>query len=255
MDSLTHGETPSLVPSATPLLLFSSLVRDQIEPQDFETVRERALEEMHAFEEQAKPVGVSVEDVLAARHVLCALIDEAVLSTPWGAQSMWREQSPLVTFHHDSSGGAQFFQIVDYAMSEPRRHIALLELLYVCLALGFEGQFRFDERGPAILEERRRSLYLTIEALRRSAQPELSPNCKGIKDRRDRVFRRAPLWLAVSACGALLTAAFIFCNARLSSRVDSLSVALSHVGLEAPHVAEPPPVAVARASMYPNAQD
>ena len=135
----------------------------------------------------------SRRDVLAARYALCTVLDEAVLNTPWGAQSGWAGQSLLVTFHREAQGGEKFFQILDRLLGEPQRYLALLELLYVCLALGFEGRYRLDERGANRLAEIRRDLYRRIEQLRGGSEPELSPHWKGVEDRRNAVLRLVPL--------------------------------------------------------------
>ncbi len=65
---------------------------------DVAGLRRHALEEIRRFEEQARAAGVRNEIVLAARYALCAGLDEAVLSTPWGAQSEWAQ--------HPAAGGA-----------------------------------------------------------------------------------------------------------------------------------------------------
>ncbi len=56
---------------------------------------------------------------MAARYALCTVIDEAVLNTPWGAQSDWAGQSLLVTFHRESGGGDKFFRVLERVIGEP----------------------------------------------------------------------------------------------------------------------------------------
>src|SRR6185437_12153314 len=102
-------------------------------PADFESLRRQAIQEIRGFEERARRAEVPAEDILAARYALCTAIDEAVLNTPWGAQSDWSGHSLLVTFHREAAGGEKFFQILDRVSKEPQRYLALLELLYVCL--------------------------------------------------------------------------------------------------------------------------
>ena len=133
--------------AATPLLVLAGRLRGQISQADVDALRRQTTQEIRAFEDRAKMSAVPPEDVLAARYALCTVIDEAVLNTPWGAQSGWSTQSLLVTFHREASGGEKFFQILDRVSADPSRYLSLLELLYVCLALGFEGKYRLDERG------------------------------------------------------------------------------------------------------------
>jgi type VI secretion system protein ImpK len=237
-DFLTGGAN-ALLQAAVPLLVLAGRLRGQIAQTDIETLRRQTSQEIRAFEERARQAGIPAEDALAARYALCTVIDEAVLNTPWGAQSNWAGQSLLVTFHRESSGGEKFFQILDRVMNEPQRYIALLELLHVCLALGFEGRYRLDERGPIRLAEIRQNLYRIIQSVRGQAEADLSPRWRGVEDRRNAVVKFVPLWVVAAACGALLLAAFIIFSARLSGRADALNATLANIGLEPLYVAAP----------------
>jgi len=238
-DFIATGINP-LVQAAVPLLVLAGRLRGQIANADVENLRRQGVQEVRAFEDRARRAGVPAEDVLAARYALCTVIDEAVLNTPWGAQSGWASQSLLVTFHREASGGEKFFQILERVRGEPQRYGALLELLYVCLALGFEGRHRLDERGAMRLAEIRQDLYRTIEAQRGAAESELSPRWKGVEDRRNAVLRFVPLWVVAAACAALLIGVFIFFNAKLNTRAHAINAALAGVGLESAKAAAPP---------------
>jgi type VI secretion system protein ImpK len=222
----------ALLQAAVPLLVLAGRLRGQIANADVEKLRSQAVQEIRAFEERARQANVPSEDVLAARYAICTVIDEAVLNTPWGAQSGWAGQSLLVTFHRESSGGEKFFQILDRVMSEAPRYLALLEVLHVCLALGFEGRYRLDERGPARLAEVRQNLYRIIQNLRVGAETDLSPHWKGVEDRRNAVVRLVPLWVIGAAGGAILIGAFILFSAWLSGRSSEVNTTLANVGLE-----------------------
>ena len=245
--AMAAGGANALLQAAIPLLVLAGRLRGQITQTDIEHLRRQASQEVRGFEERARQSGIPAEDALAARYALCTVVDEAVLNTPWGAQSGWAGQSLLVTFHRESSGGEKFFQILDRVQAEPQRYIALLELLYACLALGFEGRFRLDERGPVRLAEIRHNLYRTIQGVRGPAETDLSPRWKGVEDRRNAVVRLVPLWVVAAACGALLLAAFIVFSARLSGRADALNAMLANIGLEplfaaSPRITVAPPV-------------
>ena len=222
-----------LVQAAVPLLALAGRLRGQIANADVESLRRQAIQEIRTFEERARRADIPAEDVLAARYALCTVLDEAVLHTPWGAQSDWSTQSLLVTFHREAAGGEKFFQILERVSAEPQRYRALLELLYVCLALGFEGKYRLDERGAARLADVREELYRRIESVRESVEPELSPRWKGVEDRRNAVLRFVPLWVVAAACAVLLLGAYIYCDATLGAAAEPVNAALARVGLEA----------------------
>jgi type VI secretion system protein ImpK len=214
-------------------------LRGQVAHADIGNLRAQTVNEVRTFEDRARVAGVPSEDALAARYALCTVLDEAVLNTPWGAQSDWAGQSLLVTFHRESGGGDKFFRILERVIGEPARYVALLELLHVCLALGFEGRYRLDEQGPARLAEVRQNLYRVIQSVRGAVDGDLSPHWRGVEDRRSPVVRLVPLWVVATACALVLLGAFVLYRAWLGERADNINATLANVGLQPLFAAEP----------------
>jgi type VI secretion system protein ImpK len=231
LNGLATGANP-LLQAAVPLLVLAGRLRGQIANADVDSLRRQAVSGIRAFEERARASNVPAEDVLAARYAMCTVLDEAVLGTPWGTQSDWSNQSLLVTFHREASGGEKFFQIVERVSADPRRYIALLELLYVCLAMGFEGRFRLDERGAGRLAEIRENLFRTLDDLRGFEEPDLSPRWKGVEDKRNAVLRFVPLWVVAAACAVALVGSYIYLDSELGAAAEPVSAALARIGLE-----------------------
>ena len=153
-----------LVQAASPLLLLIGGCAAPRRRWTSSGLRRHALEEIRRFEERARASGVRNEIVLAARYALCAGLDEAVLSTPWGAQSEWAQHPLLVALHREAWGGEKFFEMLDRISADPARHIDLLELQYLMLALGFTGKYQMLERGHEQLADLQQSLYRKIRA-------------------------------------------------------------------------------------------
>lgn len=55
--------------------------------------QERLTSAMKLFEFRAVQDGVENSQVMAARYVLCTVVDEAVVTTPWGNESEWSKIS------------------------------------------------------------------------------------------------------------------------------------------------------------------
>jgi type VI secretion system protein ImpK len=229
---LAGASTNPLVQASVPLLVLAGRLRGQIANADVESLRGQAIEQIRKFEDRARRAEVPAEDVLAARYALCTVLDEAVLNTPWGADGNWSAQSLLITFHREAAGGEKFFQILDRVSGDPQRYLALLELLYVCLALGFEGKYRLDERGASRLQDIRETLYRRIESLHDSVEPELSLRWKGVEDRRNAVMRFVPLWVVAAACLVALVGTYIYFDSKLGSQAEPVGATLARIGLE-----------------------
>jgi type VI secretion system protein ImpK len=221
------------VQAASALLRIVGQLRGTLTAPDVGGLRGYALEEIRRFEDRARAAGMSNDTVLAARYVLCAALDEAVLSTPWGAHSDWAQQTLLVALHGEAWGGERFFDMLDRVADKPDRHIDLMELQYICLALGFEGRYQVQDRGHARLAEVRQSLFRKIRAHRGPAPSELSLRWQGLQDRRNRLVRYVPWWVVGAAAVAILAIAFIAYYARLGSVAAPVHASLAKVGLDA----------------------
>jgi type VI secretion system protein ImpK len=203
LPDISGGLNP-LTAAATTLLALIAQLRDSASHPDPSSLFQHVSQEVQQFEATARAKGEPADVILGARYVLCTSIDETVLNTPWGSQSVWATQTLLGTFHNETWGGEKFFQLLDRLIQEPARNIHLLELMYLCLALGFEGKFRVQDRGRAMLGSLQDNLYQTIRLHRGEIERELSPRWQGVQDRRSKLARYVPLWVVAAVSAGLL---------------------------------------------------
>jgi type VI secretion system protein ImpK len=230
-DMLGHGLNP-LVQAASPLLLLAGQLRHTPSMTDVAGLRRHVLDEIRRFEERARSAGMTNEVVLAARYALCAALDEAVLSTPWGAHSEWAQQALLVSLHREAWGGQKFFDMLDRVSADSARHIDLMELQYLCLAVGFAGKYQVADRGQAQLADVQQALYRKIRDYRGTPQPGLSLHWKGREDRRNPVIKYVPWWVAGVAATAVLSLTFVVLYARLGRAAAPVQAALAAIGVD-----------------------
>ncbi|MEO8521699.1 MAG: type IVB secretion system protein IcmH/DotU [Acidobacteriota bacterium] len=238
--SLGLGLNP-LVQAAIPLLLLTGRLRTSPASMDVAGLRRHVLEEIRRFEDQARAAGIRNEIVLAARYAICASLDEAVLSTPWGGQSEWAQHPVLVALHREAWGGEKFFEMLTRISADPARHLDLLELQHLILALGFTGKYQMLDRGHEQLQELQHGLYRTIRGLRGPVVPELSLRWRGLEDQRNRLIRYVPWWVVAAAAVAILAVVFVVYHSKLSTQAEPLHARLAHIGVEDFEV--PPPAA------------
>jgi type VI secretion system protein ImpK len=228
---LAIGLNP-LVQAASPLLLLAGQIRGNKSATDTAELRRLALNELRYFEERARSAGVPHETVIAARYVLCAALDEAVLSTPWGAQSEWSQHTLLVALHREAWGGEKFFDMLERISTDPDKHIDLMELQYVVLAFGFAGKYQVLDRGHERLGTIQQELYRRIRNHRGTTPTDLSLRWRGVEDRRNPVIRYVPWWVVGAAALAILTIAFTTYYARLARASAPVHAELARIGLE-----------------------
>lgn len=92
-----------------------------------------------------------------AFYALVAAADQVVLSSAWPQRAAWSMKLLEMHYFKTSEGGKKFFRYVEEVLNDPSEEaVELAELLFTCLALGFQGELMGE---PRELERRRRQLY------------------------------------------------------------------------------------------------
>jgi type VI secretion system protein ImpK len=210
-----------LVAAAAPVLGAAiRIVADRGRPPDPERLKRGMVEAIREFEKRALATGLDTRSLRAARYALCATIDDLVLSTPWGAASSWTAQSLTSIFHNEVSGGERFFDILDQMQKDPGHHGEVVELMYLCTSLGFQGRYRVMPRGTAALTELRDGLYRGIRARRGEFEREMSPHWRGLAAAHNAVGQRIPLWIIGVATLGLACLIYVGFNFSLAAASD-----------------------------------
>ena len=160
-----HGLTP-LLALANRLLLLVPQLRQARRQVDVAALRASLAQGIREFQSAAQEHGLPPERVMAARYVLCTVLDEAAADTPWGGGGVWGRHSLLAEFHTEASGGEKVFQLMARLAEAPDANRDLLELIYAAVSLGFEGRYRVIDNGRPQLEAVRGKLAQLIRQQR-----------------------------------------------------------------------------------------
>lgn len=222
------NEEDILVAAATPLLVVVAHLRGAVSQADVNALRKEIVEQLRRFEERSVRFGAKGNDVSAARYALCSLIDETVMTTPWGSSSSWSSSSLLLEFHGETWGGEKVFAILDRVRGEPQKHLALFKLMDLCLLLGFEGKYRVIDNGREQLSDLRLDLARLLRQFGKPAPRELSPAWRGVE--RARALRRfVPLWVVFSLAAALILSSYALIKWKVSGETAPAAQALADI--------------------------
>ncbi|WP_192804962.1 type IVB secretion system protein IcmH/DotU [Noviherbaspirillum aerium] len=98
------------------------------------------------FEQDARQLDVSADDVYAAKYAFCAAIDEAVLGADMAIRDEW-ERSPLqLKLFGDQLAGEQFFKELDEVRRRGTSSVQTLEVFYMCLLTGYQGKYTLESK-------------------------------------------------------------------------------------------------------------
>ena len=207
-DAIATTGMNQLTALATPLLALVSRIRNRAQHMDPEKLRQAVMAEVRGFENAALKAGEDAQKIKVARYALCATIDDVVLNTPWGEQSVWAQQSMVGTFHRETVGGDRFFDLLARLEQDPGTNIDLLEFLYMCLSLGFEGRLRIEAGGSDKHLQIRQALARIIRGQRGEVERDLSPRWKGIVRPYQILSAWKPVWIAVAAMATIMALTF-----------------------------------------------
>ena len=245
--SVEQGMTGMNKINAAAATLFSlvSRIRNRAQHMDPEKLRRSVVAEVREFENRALKIGIDAQDIKIARYAICATLDDVVLNTPWGCQSIWAQQSMVGTFHKETVGGDRFFDLLARLEKEPSSNIDLLEFLYMCLSLGFEGRLRVEQGGSDKHLQIRAGLSRIIRAQRGPVEKDMSPHWEGVEQPHKVLSIWRPLWITTASVAILLTAIFLTFSWVLNRSTDrvmgQMSVLDSGQVAELMRRAPPPP--------------
>ena len=217
-----------------PLLRLVPQLRASASHPDPDALREQLVAALRTFEEHARAQGVETHKIRGATYALATVLDETIASTPWGSSGAWAKQTLLVLFHNETWGGEKFFQLLARLAENVPANRDLLELLYACLALGFEGRYRVVENGRSQLEAVRQRL---AELLRKDSgeyERALSPHWQGRSAPKRAGWSVAPLWIALAVGAVLLLGGYLWARHLLSAASDPVYAQIQSIRVEGP---------------------
>ncbi len=216
MPSLSsQGPLPGIAPASTTpqslldlmadgFYLLLLLKRGQL-PREAEPFMQSVQKFLDGVERGAIKLGISGEDIYAAKYAFCASVDEAVLSQPSALHEAW-ERNPLqLRLFGEHLAGERFFDKLEELRRQGAPRLPSLEVFHYCLLLGFEGKYRLE--GPeklGYLTARLGDEIVYLKGKRTPFAPHWPP-----PDNFSHALRRVvPLWLPAALVAAFGVAGF-----------------------------------------------
>ncbi|MDO5622823.1 MAG: type VI secretion system protein TssL, long form [Paracoccus sp. (in: a-proteobacteria)] len=201
------SSNPLLAAAASLLILLGRLRTGMVEMQAA-PLMDHVTREIDRFERTALAAGVNQHQVLVAKYALSGTADDIVQNLPGSDRGNWQQYSMVARFFHKRDSGVGFFQEAEKAMQAPAQNHDLLELMLVCLSLGFEGQFRTMPNGAAELSRIRSAIYETLRRIHPRPDEDISVMWTPVVQDRGRRFAAIPLPALLGVAAAALLAVF-----------------------------------------------
>ncbi len=249
LTNVSHGLNP-LLAEANSLLMLVPRLRHTRQVADPAALRASLAQGVRDFEKAAQERGIAPERAMAARYVLCTMIDEAASDTPWGGAGLWGRYSLLVEFHNEVSGGEKVFQLMARLAEKPDANLDLLELIYAAVSLGFEGRYRVIEGGRVQLDAVRTKLAQIIRVQRGAYPAVLAEHWHATPAPVRKVLSWLPLSVAAAVSILLLGGLYAAYAWSLSGRADPVYEQIQRLRLAPPVAPVAQPAAQPRLAQF-----
>ncbi len=179
--------------------------------RDLSKLHQELTQEVNTYQDTIKAQGYTTEYILVCRYALCATLDDLIENTPWGAQGLWESFSLLTTLSQEPIQQDRFFILLDRIIKEPAIYIEVMELMYLCLNLGYKGSYRSTEFSQNQLEQITDALYKRIRAYRGDFIKALSPFTIKVSSslQEKKIIKKMPLWLIAITTLIIIMGLFI----------------------------------------------
>lgn len=211
-----------LVRAFAALLGIAPELQRAVAPDNPDVLRTRLHDNLTQARDAAVSMGVPLTRADQGAWFVGALLDDVAINTPWGGSSGWPHQPLVASMYGHVDSGERFYDLAEELLRYPERDPQLLELVFLCLSLGFRGKHRIS--GPAGEADiaRMRAQMARVLHDRDAADAPLSPNWQGVvADDEDRKFI-VPIWSLALIAIALTTAIYVGLSVRLSDRGEDL---------------------------------
>ena len=142
-----------------------------------ETLKTRVNEMFERFERESRGAGIDNEKITKAKFALVAFLDETIISSSWNQKEVWLSDPLQIKMFDTFNAGEEFFAYLNELRQRSSTNKDVLEIYYLCLALGFKGKYQLQspESLRRIIDDLNMELhpemYQAIDAISPNARP------------------------------------------------------------------------------------
>lgn len=151
---------------------------------------DRILEMLNDLEQRAKKENFDSEDIQQVKFALVAFIDETIITSNWSEKQNWMANPLQLRLYNRFDLGEEIFKKLEELRRRSRSNSQVLEVYYLCLVLGFKGQYAIVEQDKLrmIINE----VYQDLQRYQDKSTMILSPRGKRKEEIKQVIKRDVP---------------------------------------------------------------
>ncbi len=183
----------SLADICSDIIMLIMQLRNTHEYGESELLRKQIISFLDRMERRAKRNGFNSKEIYRAKFAMISFIDETIMSSEWSQKEAWIAKPLQLQIFNRFDAGEKFFQLLEKFRSRPYDYINLIEIYYLCLALGFKGKYGLNEtENLKVLTE---DVFNELKKTLGNKQAELSPSKHPKDERTDVIGNDLPVWV------------------------------------------------------------
>jgi type VI secretion system protein ImpK len=193
-------------------------LRGSMEFGDAEPLRDRIRKLLKQSKQEALQSGVPSEDIRLAEFALVAFMDETILSSDWTQKDRWVAKPLQLELYERYDAGEAFFDRLEQLREQSAVQAEVLEVYYLCMALGFKGKYQLHEQ-----EKLRTLVEDTFDDLRQLPglqQGALSPHGKPRDQVVNEMRSKVPPWMIAAGAGLVALLIYIGMSVHITNTAD-----------------------------------
>lgn len=178
--------------------------------------------------------GITKRDLDEAKYAIVAFVDEQLFRAPWQGRQQWMLEPLQLVYFNENTAGEGFFERVDTLERDPSR-LHVLQVYYLCLALGFQGKYavRGGDGLAAVMERLSGAIGRALPF-----GDVLSPHGVPPDANRGRARREAPVYLLAGGLVAVAILVFFVLRLTLGSATSDATAQMKAATVGTAHPAK-----------------
>ena len=171
-------------------------LRESNEYGDALKLKNKVLNLLDKLENNAISVGIDQMQVQSVKFALVAFLDETIASSDWSNKTNWLAEPLQLQLFNCYNAGEEFFSRLEQLRQRERANINVIEIYYLCLALGYKGMYKMEspEKIRLLIDE----LHYLLNANLGDPNTTLSPNGQPRDEIITAVKEKIPLWIILT---------------------------------------------------------
>lgn len=224
----------SLIACAAPLIILNNKLKTLSTFDNLHLLYQQLEHEINAFVTKAQNRSYPTEAIMLAQYILCIILDETILTSPWGRE--WQTHTLLSTFYKEASN-ERFLQVVERILEKPNSHLELLELVYLILRLGYRGEQINAQITQEKISELVDQIYQVIRTLKNEPQQLFQKEKRGMPQPSfmEKLLMKKSLLLFTIIISVITGFAYLGCSFTIAEMKKPLQLQLDHANLAKAH--------------------